>query len=101
MYQSDSDCENYFTDTKIDKSKYNCPYYNGHENAEEVMEYAVMEPEKSSKALSSMLIKNDEEIINANPYEKSTRLLSKTYFPVTLAILKQTRPSFHNLLEID
>ena len=98
---SDSDCEDILTDTKVDKSKYNCPYYNGYNNDEEITEYAIMEPETSKNVLSNILVKNDSDVVNLDPYQKSHKLLSKWYLPVTIAILHRSSPILNNLLQID
>lgn len=99
MYLSDSDSE---TEDKVDKSKYNCPYYNKHTNDAEVIEYAVMEP--ASKNYEAVLLKSENNKEDAKESKKtskasneimtrSIRVLSKIYTPITVKMLHLSKPS--------
>ena len=99
MYLSDSDSE---AEDKVDKSKYNCPYYNKHTNDAEVIEYAVMEP--ASKNYEGVLLKSEvnkegskepKKSLKTNNeiMAKSIRVLSKIYTPITVKMLHLSKPS--------
>ena len=93
MYISDSDSEG--EEKVIDKSVYNCPYYNKHVSNADVIEYAAME--SSSKWYDKLYLKSEfnPAVPNSvsNCYSMSLRIQWKLYIPVTIKLLSYSKPT--------
>ena len=97
MYLSGSESED--EEKIVDKSKYNCPYYNKHTINSDVIEFAAMEP--ASKSYDKLFLKSESSTVVpssvSNNYSMSARIQWKLYVPVTVKLLsywKRTLPTY-------